>query len=227
VWRRVLFLLLALAPGAAAPALAETGEVVGRLIAQHREVSGSSSGLAPQRLGRLAQVLLGMLVHTDSAGRADIALQRVREGKLRLGPDTRVEFNERVVAGLPPVMTLRQQIGQLQLVLMPRGRAPGEGEYWIESKAGRVRVRGTSVYVRVDRWGMDVAVLEGEVEVEATNGEIVKLAAGEWTHVSVDDPPEAPRPIDRSGGGGPPEGLPDDGLIIDPPELDLRFDLPK
>lgn len=232
--RRILclLLLLQLAPGGIAEAPAQTAEVVGYLIgSQPVLLSGippaKASPLANVKGKKPAEIRLRMQVETKRRGRADIALERVHRGKLLLGPGTRVLFNEHLIAGRPPVMTLRQQVGQLRLVLIPRAKEPGEGEYWIETDAGVVRVLGTDVYVRAGRWGMVVAVVEGEVEVESKAGGRVVVREGEWTYVAVGRPPEAPRPIDPGGGRRRPPGGGGD-VVVDPPELrDLRFDLPR
>lgn len=227
-----LLLLLQLAPGGIAEAPAQTSEVVGRLIGSQPDVEGSfppakASPLANVKGKTPAEIRLSMQVETKRRGRADIALKRGRKGKLLLGPGTQVLFNERLVEGQPPIMTLRQQVGQLRLVLIPRAKEPGEGEYWIDTDAGTVRVLGTDVYVRAGRWGMVVAVVEGEVEVESKAGGQVVVHEGEWTYVAVGRPPEAPRPIDPGGGPWRPPGGGDD-VVVDPPELrDLRFDLPR
>jgi hypothetical protein len=227
-----LLLLLQLAPGGIAEAPAQTPAVVGHLIASQPAVLG---GIPPAKALPLAkgpgkkppEIRLRMQVETKRRGRADIVLQRGRKGKLLLGPGTQVLFNEQLVEGRPPVMTLRQQVGQLRLVLIPRAIEPGEGEYWIETEAGVVRVLGTDVYVRAGRWGMVVAVVEGEVEVESKAGGQVVVREGEWTYVAVGRPPQPPRPIDPNGGPSrPPDGGVD--VVVDPPELrDLRFDLPR
>lgn len=227
-----LLLLLQLAPSGIAQAPAQASEVVGHLIRSQPSVVGQipptkASSLAKEPGKKPPEIRLRMQVETKRRGRADIALHRGQRGKLLLGPRTQVLFNEQLVEGRPPVMTLRQQVGQLRLVLIPRGKEPGEGEYWIETDAAVVRVLGTDVYVRTGQWGTVVAVVEGEVEVESKAGGQVVVREGEWTYVALDRPPEAPRPIRPGGGPSRPPGSRDD-VVVDPPELrDLRFDLPR
>jgi FecR protein len=166
-----------------------------------------------------------MQMNTDRSGLARVSLERRRKGSLVLGPRTEVVFNEQIVEGRPPVMTLRQQTGQLRLALVPQGKEPGEGEYWILTKAGKVRVLGTDVYVRTGPWGMVVAVAEGEVEVEGRMGIPVTVREKQWTYVAVGQPPTRPRSDDD---GDPPPDYPNERFPFDPPQFDdLRFDLPR
>ncbi len=181
------------------------------------------------------EVVRGMRVRTRRWAGAEItvnALEPNKEGMVLLGPNTEVVFTEYVVdraRGLKPTMSWKMAFGMLGIIFRPTGPIPAAGEYWIEPPGGeKIRLLGTAVYVKVDRrtGTTTVAVTEGRVEIEPKVGDRIEVVAGEWTRIEIGRPPTPPAPIPPNGG---PLGPPDfDGLLPpDPPNLNLRLDLPN
>ena len=229
---------LALAVWSARSAFA-ADEVVGKVVRVAPRVEGRSGGGAPRALKPPDPVQKGMRVRTSARAGARIAINtdlKVKPGAVILGPDTDVVFTDFVLdraRGIPTKMSWLVQLGQFRVALLPGGTAPGEGEYWIETPNGTIRMAGTDVYVSVPHpWITYVYVIEGEVTVEAKNGRTVQLGAGQWTTIPRGGPPADPTSVPPGSGWLPidprnPDSWP---LLPDPPNIDVRrfeLDLPK
>ncbi len=236
--RPLCLLLLVIGAGGVRPAMA-AGEVVGEVVRVAPRVERRSGGGPLEPVRQSDKVHQGMELLTRRKAGARIAVNTghpEQRGAVIMGPNTRVEFSEFVVdraTGIPTRMSWRLQLGQFQAAFLPdRPGQPREGEYVIVTPTAQsIRLVGTDVYVWVpDRRTTYVFVLEGEVTVEGKAGGVVRVAAGEWTQVAEGAPPTPPAP-GAPGSGAPPRDLrsPDQGLLADPPLLDLRnlVDLPK
>jgi hypothetical protein len=212
---------------------------VGEVVQAAPRVEGRSGGAPPQSMDKKgARVEKGMTVNTSRKASAQIAIDtdsKVKRGTVLLGPNTEVVFTDFVVdraRGIPTKMSWLVQLGQFRVALLPGGTAPGEGEYWIQTPTGTIRMAGTDVYVNVPHpWVTYVYVIEGEVTVEARNGRTVQVRAGQWTTIPRGGPPADPTNVPPGGGWLPVDPRkPDEWLLPDPPNFDggrFQLDLPK
>ncbi len=218
--------------GMAGEAAAQTSRVVGKVIVRRPDVRGEIARKS-ELLESRSPIADRMQVATERYGRARIALGQgqQRRGSVELGPETQVRFFDSTVQGQSPAAVgLFLGFGDLR-AMFSGGEPeiqPGEGETWILTPSGEVIPLGTDVSVRVDRRDGStlVAVAEGRAVVRSKMGFTVELGPGEWTYVPIDGPPTPPRVI-PPGDGEPPPGFPGDPFPVDPPQLDLRFDLPR
>lgn len=237
--RRALPLVVAAAltlSGGPAAGADRDAPVIGRVAGAHPVVQGWEQDPAAARALKVQDPVHDeMSVRTGRGAGALITVGQPQQGgRVQLGPKTEVRFTDWVLdtaSGEIRKLSLRLQLGQLWAAFAPPpGKQLREGEYWILTARGRIRLLGTSVYVLVEPDGAtSVYVLDGSVRIQPEGGEPLHLERGFWTRVPADGRPSPPSRIERSP-SAPPLGIPGDREISDPPRLDLRdirLDLPK
>jgi hypothetical protein len=130
----------------------------------------------------------GQVLESGPLGRIEINLPNVR---LHMSRATRVRFDR--MSG--PELTVALLKGRLEVDFHPARK--GEQRMAIESPAARIEVVGTRFVLDVDALGnTEVRVSEGVVDViPRSGGALRRVAAGEHTHVRVDDGDEYERKV--------------------------------
>jgi hypothetical protein len=122
------------------------------------------------------------------------------------------------------------QIGQILAAFTPH--QDDKHAVYIDTPTAHIYLEGTLIDVQVAPDGStSVFVIEGAAKVTSTAGGQVHLAAGTRTEVVPGQPPTPPAPADPGTGTlSPAASGPRAGVIVDPPQLDLRalqLDLPR
>jgi len=158
-------------------------------------------------------------------------------GALIMGPNSRVVFERWLIDVARPEMTLRAQLGEYLVYIMPRPTGLAAGKVQIVTRTATIDLHGTALCLRVAPDGTtSVAVLEGEVTVRgAGGGSPVRVPQGSGTAVAPGRSPQPPSPLSTHAGtlaphaGGPAFTMPGEVLVTQPPNLVLGrlLNLPK
>jgi len=217
---------------------------LGRLARRCNQVEGQLPGGNPEPLQPDREVVPSLHVTTGDRSAARFALGKTMAATLILGSQSSFLFRPGLfsAAGEIEKFDLLIEWGKLRWAATPQwadkkprttllGVAPHE--VYIETKAAKMVLHGTDVYLTVDREsGVTVLyVAEGDVEVTGAAGRTVRVTSGQWTSVAPGEPPRPAEPFDAATASlSPVAGGPAFHAAVEDPFFDLRnprLDLPR
>ena len=188
---------------------------LGRLARKCNQVEGQLSAGNPEPLRQGQEVVENLEVTTGAGSAARFALGKAM-AVLTMGPQSRFLFRPGLFSAPGEIekFDFWIEFGKLRWAAVPNwadakrqtvlGIAPHEVH--IETRAAKIVLYGTDVYLTVDResGATILYVAEGSAEVTGA-GRTVRVADGQWTSVDPGEPPTPPAPFGPAGpaAGGP------------------------